>query len=142
MSEKVIIRQKNDFETEILAADPHDPDSDEMRPVEHVFGLTPYGMLLASIGGCTAVLLNSYAQNHGIDLQEVELRLEFGRVFDEDCQDCENRDEYEDIIEEEIAFSGNLTSQERQKLFAVSRHCPIHKMVHHGIEIRSQMSTG
>jgi putative redox protein len=142
MSEKVIIRQKSNFETEMLAADPHDPDSDELRPVEHVFALTPYGMLLASIGGCTAVLLTTYAQNHGLDLQEVELRLAFGRVFDEDCQDCENRDEYEEIIEEEIAFSGNLTPQERQKLFAISQHCPIHKMVQHGIEIRSQLSIG
>jgi len=139
MSEKLVLRQKIDSETEIWAADPHDPESEELKPVEHVFGLSPYGMLLASLAGCTAVLLTTYAQNHQIGLQEVELRLDFARVFEEDCQHCEDTDEYEKVIEEEIVFKGDLTPAQREKLLAISRHCPIHRMVQDGIEVRSRM---
>jgi uncharacterized OsmC-like protein len=139
MSERVVMRQKANFDTELLAADPHDPDSAELNPVEHVFALSPYGMLLASLGGCTAVLLTTYAQNHGLDLEEVELRLEFDRVFADDCEHCEAVDEYTEIITEEIVFKGDLTAAQRQKLFAISRHCPIHRMVHEGIDVRSRL---
>jgi putative redox protein len=138
MSERVILRQKANFDTELLATDPHG-ESDEMQPVEHVLALSPYGMLLASLAGCTAVLLTTYAQNHNLPLEEVELRLKFDRTFDEDCENCESVDEYREIIAEEIIFSGNLTAAQRQKLLAISRHCPIHKMVHEGIEVRSQL---
>ncbi len=139
MSEKVVLRQKINFETEIRAADPHDPDSDELQPVEQVFGLTPYGMLLVSLAGCTAVLLNTYAQNHNMGLAEVELRMEFGRVFANDCEQCEAVDEYTEIIEEEIVLRGDLTPAQRQKLLAISRHCPIHRMLHEGIEVHSRV---
>lgn len=139
MSERVIMRQKANFDTELLAGDPH-ADSDELQPVEHVFAMSPYGMLLASLAGCTAVLLTTYAQNHSLPLEEVELRLKFDRVFADDCENCEQIDEYREIIAEEIIFRGDLTADQRQKLLAISRHCPIHKMVHSGIEVRSQLA--
>jgi putative redox protein len=139
MSEQVILRQKANFDTELLATDAHG-DSDELQPVEHVFALSPYGMLLTSLAGCTAVLLTTYAQNHDLPLEEVELRLKFDRVFANDCENCEQIDEYREIIAEEIVFRGDLTPAQRQKLLAISRHCPIHKMVHAGIEVRSQLA--
>jgi len=139
MSEKLVLRQKINSETEMWAADPHDPESEELKPVQHVFGMSPYGMLLASLAGCTAVLLTTYAQKHPIGLQEVELRLDFARVFEEDCQHCEDTDEYEEVIEEEIVFKGDLTPAQREKLFAISRHCPIHRMVHEGIKVNSRL---
>ena len=138
MSEKVIIRQNKDFETEFLASDPHTTDSD-LQPALSIYHLSPYTMLLASIGSCTAVLLNSYAQNHGIDLEEVELSLEFGRNAAEDCEDCEGIDEFEEQIEEQITFFGDLGEAEKDRLYAVSRQCPIHRMVQQGMTIRSRL---
>jgi putative redox protein len=139
MSERVVLRQKINFETEIRAADPHDPESDDLQPVEQVFSLTPYGMLLVSLAGCTAVLLNTYAQNHNIGLTEVELRMEFSRVFADDCEQCEEVDEHGEVIEEEIVFRGDMTPAQRQKLLMISRHCPIHRMLHEGIEVHSRL---
>jgi putative redox protein len=140
MGEKVIVRQNSDFGTLILAADPHDPESDHLHPVEGLHQLTPYGMLLSSLGSCTAIVMHTYAQHHHVHLDEVELRLEYGRVFKDDCEDCEGIDEYEERIEEEIVLMGDLSPQDRKRLFAVSKQCPIHKMVQRGIEIRSQLA--
>jgi uncharacterized OsmC-like protein len=140
VSEQIVVRQNRDFETEILAPDPHRPDDPQLYPVEHIYHLTPYGMLLTGLATCTAIVLHTYAQNHGVDLHEVELRLWYERVFAEDCRDCEAIEEYREQIIEDIILKGNLTPQERQKLLLISRHCPVHKMLHQGIEVVSRLA--
>jgi putative redox protein len=139
MGEQVIVRQYSDFVTEILAVDPHDPESDEFVVVRHVHQLTPYGMLMASLGSCTAIILNTYAQHHGIVLDAVELRLNYDRIFAEDCAECEMIEEYKEHIDEELSFVGDLTDRDRERLYAVSRHCPIHKILMHGMEVESYL---
>jgi uncharacterized OsmC-like protein len=46
-------------------------------------------------------------------------------------------DKYEDQIEMSVSFEGNLTSHERDKLFSISLHCPVHKMLKSGIKVKS-----
>lgn len=137
MGERVVVRQNHRFETEFQAADPQNPDDPALHDVDHIHQMTPYGLLLAGLGACTAIILHTYAQNRGLDLQEVEIHLEYGRSFAEDCPQCEKIEEYKEHIEERLTFRGNLSDEERRRLFLVSRHCPIHKMLGQGIEIRS-----
>ena len=122
-----------------LAVDPHDPQTDEFSSVEHVHQLTPYGLLLAGLGACTAIILHTYAQHRDIPLDKVELRLEYDHVFAEDCETCEEIEEYREQIEKEIVLIGDLTPEEREQLYLVSHHCPIHKMLQQGIEINSHL---
>lgn len=140
MKEIVIVRQNSKFETEILTLDPHAPDDHRFHPVEHVHHLTPYGMLLAGLGSCTAITLHTYAQHHGVDLREVELRLRYDRVFAEDCEDCEGIVEYKEQIMEEIALTGGLMPQDRQRLLRVSRYCPVHKILKQGVEVQLHLA--
>lgn len=151
MGERVIVRQNSNFETEILALDPYDHDAHQFHTVSDVRHLTPYGMLLAGLGSCTAIVLHTYAQHHAdkkhpsVDLRDVELRLQYDRVFAEDCEDCEGIHEYKEQIEEEIVLTGELNPEERKRLFLVSRHCPIHRMLTdafhppHGVEVKSRL---
>jgi uncharacterized OsmC-like protein len=139
LPESVIVRQNSSFEIEILAQDAHNPQDDHFYSVDAVHHLTPYGMLLSGLGSCTAIVLHTYAQHHNVDLHEVELRLTYDRVFADDCVDCEDIHEYREQIDEQIVLTGDLTAQERKKLFSVSRHCPIHKMLTQGIEVRSHL---
>jgi putative redox protein len=137
MGERIIVRQNSRFEIEILT---HDAGAHEFKAVDDVRQLTPYGMLLAGLGSCTAVVLHTYAQHHGVALDAVELRLEYDRVFEEDCEHCEGIQGYEERIEEEIVLTGDLTPAEQKRLYMVSRHCPIHKMLAGGIEVRSALA--
>jgi len=139
MAEKVIIRQKRNFETEIQALDPHDSEGQEFFYVEDARQLTPYGMLLTSLGACTAIVVNTYAQNHGVDLQKIELRLTYSRDFNEDCENCTEIEKYEEHIEYETFFQGDLSEQDIQRLFQVSRACSIHKMLEDGVQIDSRL---
>lgn len=140
MAEIVLVRQNHHFETEFWAADPQEDESAELLPVTRIHSLTPYGMLLASLGACTAVVVNTYAQHHGIHLHEVEMTLEYNRSFDEDCEDCEELGEFHEDIEVAIRFDGDLTPAIQQRLLAVSKQCPIHKMLEDGIETRFNLA--
>lgn len=139
MTERVIVRQNNNFETEFLSIDSHQPKSQDFKPVERIDELTPYSLLLADIASCTAIILHTYAQNHGLDLREVELHLTYDRVFKEDCENCEDIDRYTEQIGEEIMLAGELDERERNSLFLVSKKCPVHRMIEDGIEIHSRL---
>src|SRR5512146_644811 len=136
MSEKVIIRQKNNYETTYQSLDPDGPGAKRPRPVLSISELTPYGMVLAGLGTCTAFVVNTYAEHHGLHVDAVKLKLEYGRSFKDDCDHCEEIDNYEDHIGMTVRFEGNLTAEERDKLFKISLRCPVHKMLKTGIKVK------
>jgi len=136
MAETVVVRMRSNFEADFLAADTDSPHAEHraLRQVHAIHELTPYGLMLASLGSCTAILVHSYAANHAVDLQEVEISATYGRVFAEDCEHCEEIGKYTEQIEAEVAFTGNLTDGQRKKLLAISLHCPIHNILRDGIQ--------
>jgi uncharacterized OsmC-like protein len=139
MAERVVVVMKSNFETRYLAPDIDTLEEGELKPVSRMLELTPYGQLLAGLGGCVAMVIHTFASHHGHKLLEVELRLEYDRVFKEDCENCENIDRYEKKIREVIIFRGELDEREKERLFKVSKHCPIHKMMESGIQIESKL---
>jgi uncharacterized OsmC-like protein len=136
MTERVIVRQNNRFETQFLSIDPHKPESTEFKSVEHTHQLTPHGLLLAGLGGCTAILLHTYAQNHGLNLREVELRLTYDEAFKENSEEM---DRYLKQIEEEIILPSELDESERNKLLMIAKQCSIHRMIEEGTHIDSRL---
>ena len=142
MGERIVLRQNDRFELEVLATSPHEEGSEALERVEHLHDLTPYGMLLMSLGSCTTILLHSYAQNHGLKLREVELHLSYARDFKQDCDNCEDADQYDERIELEVTLTGELTEQERERLLLVSRQCPIHKIIKGGIQVHTLRRQG
>lgn len=137
MSEKLIVRQNANFEVGIWSVDPNQPETDNFKPVNHILELTPYGMMLAANATCTTQVVFSYAQHHEVNLSAMDILIEYHRHFREDCEDCEGIDRYEENIEEKISFRGDLTNQEKEKLFYIAHQCPIYKMYTNGIEINS-----
>jgi putative redox protein len=140
--ERVIVRQNRALETEFLAHDAQESETAEARPVAYLEDLTPYGMLLASLGGCTGLVLHTYAQHHGLALERVELRLRYDRVFAKDCADCEKTEDYHDTVDLEILLEGSLRPEDQQHLLLVSQHCPIHRMLARGIPVASRLVEG
>jgi uncharacterized OsmC-like protein len=143
MAERIYFRQTNTFEMEVRAQlEEQLEESMELNPVIELVELTPYGMLLVGLAGCTSAVLHTYAQNHRLDLREVEINLTYNRVFKEDCENCENIERYEEIIEEKISLTGDLSDEQREKLYEISHHCPIQKMLIRGVEVRSSLVYG
>ena len=51
-------------------------------------GPSPYGLLAAALGACTAMTLRLYARKKGWPLEHVSVTLNHGKVHAEDCQHC------------------------------------------------------
>lgn len=141
MSERIVFKQNDQFQVEHYASDPREPDSDEVHPVQGLHEVTPYGMMLFSLAACTAQVVMSYAEHHQVPLREVEFDVSYDRVFEEDCDNCEDIDRYREKIVETMEFAGDLTDEEEQKLFRIAHQCPIEKMYKEGINIESELRT-
>jgi uncharacterized OsmC-like protein len=138
MSETIFVHQSRLLETTIQAS--YSEKETSMRTVEMLHELTPYGMMLASLGICTAMVVNTFAQNHNYPLDEVRIKLQYERKFKEDCENCTGIDRYEEAVFEEIEFHGTLSEQQHSRLSQVAHLCPIYKMYKGGIEIHTEIT--
>jgi uncharacterized OsmC-like protein len=138
MSERVVVYQDKSFRTEFRATDPNDKDTQDLEAVMHLHNLTPYGMLLASVGSCTAIVVNTYARNHGIPLKSITVDASYDRVFAEDCDNCDEDTVYEEIIKEKLNFEGDLSESEMERLHKVAKACSIRRMLESGIRIKAE----
>lgn len=86
-------------------------------------GFTPHDLLASSLGACTALTLNMYAQRKGIDLQKVDVTVEHA---DKDGGYVFNR---------HLTFHGNLTDEQKTSLLGIADKCPIHKILSGDIKI-------
>ena len=138
MSERVVVYQDKSFRTQFQAADPDHKTSEDLENVMHLHNLTPYGMLLASLGACTAIVVNSYAGHHDIPLRGVTVDASYDRVFTEDCEDCDINNKYEEIIRESIRFEGNLDEKQIERLHKVAGACSVRRMLENGIRVETK----
>ena len=137
MSERVVVYQDKSFRTGFRASDPNEEDNNDLQTVMHLHNLTPYGMLLASLGTCTAIVVNSYASNHGIPLKGISVDTSYDRVFADDCEDCDIENEYEEVIREHVDFEGDLDDSQLKRLHQVAKACSVRRLLESGIKVIS-----
>lgn len=75
-------------------------------------------------------------------VEEAEFRLEYERTFKKDSEHCEDLNEYDEQIKMAALFKGELTSEQREKLFRISLQCPVHKMLKSGIQVNFRLEKG
>jgi uncharacterized OsmC-like protein/alpha-beta hydrolase superfamily lysophospholipase len=93
-------------------------------------GPTPYDLLLAGLGACTAITVRMYADRKGWPLRQTTVRLRHQRIHAKDCADCETKTGQMDQIERELQFEGELTDEQRARLMDIAERCPVHRTLH------------
>jgi uncharacterized OsmC-like protein len=92
-------------------------------------GPTPYDLLLAGLGACTAITVRMYAERKGWPLRRVTVRVRHQRIHATDCLGCETTIGLVDRIERELEFDGELTGDQRARLLDIADRCPVHRLL-------------
>ena len=103
-------------------------------------GLSPYDLLCASLGACTAMTLRMYADLKSIPLERVSVELKHDKIHAADCAECETREGRIDRIERLITLEGNLDPLQRARLLEIADRCPVHRTLHSEVLIRTQLA--
>jgi putative redox protein len=98
-------------------------------------GPTPYELLLAALGSCTAMTLRLYADRKGWPLERTTVHLAHDKRHAEDCEGCEHSGAKIDHIDREIALEGELSSEQRERLIEIASKCPVHRTLHSEVQI-------
>ncbi len=135
---QVAVRIGTSHYTTEIAARNHAFLADEPKSYEGSdLGPTPYELLLSSLGACTAMTLRMYADRKNWDLQEVIVHLTHEKTHATDCDDCEHEAKI-DRMTREIELTGNLTSEQKERLIEIANKCPVHRTLNNTIEIVTQ----
>ena len=99
------------------------------------FGPSPYQYLSAALGACTAMTLQMYARRKKWDLKEVEVHINHGKKYVDDCMACETKEMKIDHFEREIELEGDLTDEQINRLLEIADRCPVHRTLNKEIRI-------
>ena len=93
-------------------------------------GPTPYDLLLAGLGACTAMTIRLYADAKSLPLTRVAVALMHAKTYATDCVECETKEGKIDRIERVITLEGELDDAARAKLLDIANKCPVHRTLH------------
>jgi uncharacterized OsmC-like protein len=131
----VVVRNHGGFRSEVEAG-PHRWVLDE--PVDFGGGgggPTPYDMLAAALGGCTAMTLQFYAAREKLPLEGADVTVSHDRQHAKDCADCVTRAGFVHRFRVEIALHGPLSDEQRQRLLAIAARCPVARTLQSEIRV-------
>lgn len=90
-------------------------------------GPSPYDLLVAALGACTAMTIRLYAEHKKLPLERVAVDLAHDKVHAADCAECETKEGRIDRIERVITLEGDLDPAQRAKLLEIANKCPVHR---------------
>jgi putative redox protein len=99
-------------------------------------GPTPYDLLLAAIGSCTAMTVRMYARRKEWPLESVEVAMRTARSHAADCNDCADRGPLAPLrLERRVVLAGPLTDAQRERLLWIADRCPEKQALGRGTEV-------
>ena len=101
-------------------------------------GPTPYDLLLAALGTCTAMTMKMYANQKGWPFGGTRIHLRHERDHAEDCSHALEDGSKVQALSREIALLGNeLTDEQRAKIIAIADKCPVHRTLEGHLHIHT-----
>ncbi len=103
-------------------------------------GPSPYDFLSAGLAACTVMTINMYARRKEWPVEAVEVQVVHGKIHAKDCADCETTEGKIDRFERQIAFSGELSEEQVQRLLEIADRCPVHLTLHREVKVDTRLA--
>lgn len=103
------------------------------------YGPTPYDLVSAGLGACTAMTLKMYARRKKWDLQEVIVHLDHLKDYAKDMQDTEASKSKIDHFSRLIELRGELDPTQKARLLEIADKCPVHRTLHGDIVVETTL---
>jgi uncharacterized OsmC-like protein len=131
---RVKLTMKEGFRTQITAG-AHTLIADEPKEAGGTDeGPSPYELLLAALGACTAMTLKMYVERKKLPITDVEVSLTFDRIHIDDCESCVKEERLNDQevqhISRLIYVTGDVTEEQKDRLLYIAGRCPVHVTLH------------
>jgi uncharacterized OsmC-like protein len=131
---RVKLPLKEGFRTQITAGQ-HQLIADEPKEAGGTDeGPSPYELLLAALGACTAMTLKMYVERKKLPVTDVEVLLTFDRIHIDDCESCVKEERLNDQevqhISRLIYVTGDVTEEQKERLLYIAGRCPVHVTLH------------
>jgi len=94
-------------------------------------GMNPQTLLLSALGSCKVITMRMYADQKDWDMQSATVRLS-SETIKSDLQQTT-------YIKCHIEIIGDLTEQQRERIYRIAERCPIHKTLSNPIVIDSNL---
>ena len=117
----------------LLADEPEASGGNDLGP-------SPYELLLAGLGACTAMTLRMYADLKKLPLETVSVELRHAKIHAADCATCETREGRIDRIERTIDVRGPLDEAQRARLLEIANKCPVHRTLHSEVIVPTRLA--
>jgi putative redox protein len=127
------------FTSEIMARH-HSLIADEPTSIGgNDFGPTPYELISASLGACTAMTIQMYARRKKWHIEEVVVHVDHGKSYAEDCQSCDDPKSKIDVFERVIELEGDLSEEQVARILEIADRCPVHRTLHAEVEVKTKI---
>lgn len=142
---KVVVSETGNgkFQNAVMSG-PHRFMADEPQSVGGLdSGPSPYDLLSAALGACTAMTLRMYADHKKIELGRVTVEVDHAKVHVEDCADCAKDKPGVggriDRFERRISVAGGIDPELAAKLVEIAGKCPVHRTLEHGAAVVTKL---
>lgn len=96
-------------------------------------GPTPYDLLGAGLGACTAMTVRLYARHKDLPLGRITVEVGHTRRADADPPD---------LFVRRLLLEGDLSDEQRRKLVEIAEKCPVHRTLRTGANIETAEGAG
>lgn len=93
-------------------------------------GPTPYDLLAAGLGACTAMTLRLYARGKQLPLDKVTVTVDHSRRRDA---------EPADLFTRRLHLEGDLSDEQKKRLGEIANKCPVHRTLEGGAAVKTDL---
>ncbi len=140
-SRQVVVRNEKSkgFLSEIMA-NGHYFMADEPKEIGGTdLAGTPYDLLVAALGACTAITIRMYANHKNIPLDEVKVHMTREKRHAADADNTDDPASKMEYIDLDLELHGNLTEEQRQGILRIAHKCPVHKSLVNGLTVNANL---